>query len=265
MSGSRGTVSVRSCAAPRPARPRHGLGRGARAGGALPSSTRIARQAARPGGGSPQERFAAYPPAAAPRREHGQLPRARAEQHPRDDASRRAAGPPSVSVVCASVLVPQPRRSPKAQADHGRRRGTRGQAPRLGARTASRSRGGCTRPAPACLDYAGAAVGSQAERQRAPVAQWSTVLFGEPKSSGLSSRRPRVRFPPGASLSRRALPGAGGEPDAPRSRRAPPPPFARGAGWHGPFDARYTLRRDCHKSTDRFKLTFCVNRDLYVR
>ncbi len=32
----------------------------------------------------------------------------------------------------------------------------------------------------------------------APVAQWSTVLFGEPKSSGLSSRRPRVRFPPGA-------------------------------------------------------------------
>lgn len=36
---------------------------------------------------------------------------------------------------------------------------------------------------------------------RAPVAQWSTVLFGEPKSSGLSSRRPRVRFPPGASSS----------------------------------------------------------------
>ena len=34
--------------------------------------------------------------------------------------------------------------------------------------------------------------------RRAPVAQWSTVLFGEPKSSGLSSRRPRVRFPPGA-------------------------------------------------------------------
>src|SRR5436305_1290604 len=34
--------------------------------------------------------------------------------------------------------------------------------------------------------------------QCAPVAQWSTVLFGEPKSSGLSSRRPRVRFPPGA-------------------------------------------------------------------
>ncbi len=34
--------------------------------------------------------------------------------------------------------------------------------------------------------------------QHAPVAQWSTVLFGEPKSSGLSSRRPRVRFPPGA-------------------------------------------------------------------
>src|SRR6478736_3728972 len=41
--------------------------------------------------------------------------------------------------------------------------------------------------------------------QRAPVAQWSTVLFGEPKSSGLSSRRPRVRFPPGALRNTRRL------------------------------------------------------------
>ena len=40
--------------------------------------------------------------------------------------------------------------------------------------------------------------------RQAPVAQWSTVLFGEPKSSGLSSRRPRVRFPPGALIGGRA-------------------------------------------------------------
>ena len=45
------------------------------------------------------------------------------------------------------------------------------------------------------------------ERQlSAPVAQWSTVLFGEPKSSGLSSRRPRVRFPPGALRKRGGFP-----------------------------------------------------------
>lgn len=32
----------------------------------------------------------------------------------------------------------------------------------------------------------------------APVAQWSTVLHGEPKSGGLSNRRSGVRFSPGA-------------------------------------------------------------------
>src|SRR2546421_13109963 len=42
----------------------------------------------------------------------------------------------------------------------------------------------------------------------APVAQWSTVLFGEPKSSGLSSRRPRVRFPPGALRKTRRISAA---------------------------------------------------------
>ena len=74
----------------------------------------------------------------------------------------------------------------------------RSSGPRAG-RPARKRRFSCSRPRPGVRrirspgGFAGAG-----QQHRAPVAQWSTGLFGVPKSSGLSSRRPRVRFPPGA-------------------------------------------------------------------
>ena len=72
---------------------------------------------------------------------------------------------------------------------------------RTAARRASRVSAARAR-ALGCVEYGAPGGFARAQQQhRAPVAQWSTGLFGVPKSSGLSSRRPRVRFPPGALAS----------------------------------------------------------------
>ena len=176
-SGAAACPRVRSS---QPRRPRRSyrLAVACRAAATVPRRLRQSRQ------GSP---CSAVPPAAArgPRR---RPPRPRASQ----TAGRRQAAQTSTG-----------RGSLRAQHGAQRRVAQRGRSLPEGELPAGRPGGSCStrstrqsrseRPTPAAHPTT-----MRAQAIHAPVAQWSTATYGVPKSSGLSSRRSRVRFPPGA-------------------------------------------------------------------